>query len=640
MNFKYLAAVVFFVLSNSVMRSQYEVESVLPYSLEQIQKHETEGRFPQRSQAGNRNSLTLPFFDDFSRYSLPTNDPNIPLEWQRWSDNSAYINSTYPISPLTIGVATLDGMKSNGRPYIDTTYYPGIVDVNLPWGPCDSLTSLPINLAGYTDADSVYLMFHYEAGGYGNKPEEDAIFSQGDSLTLEFFTPLNNGEWFRVWQTDVSDITDEFTRVLLHVSDEIYLQDGFRFRFINKGTKMGALDHWHIDYVYLTEDFNQTTFDYEEVAQQYPVNTLLDFDYTAVPWTHFLSNPSFFMKNEFSYYQRNLGPTKNIVTRWNVKHNGVQIKLGDNLVDGQSNDHRELVKTVSTEGFVFNSTDTENSEFEVCVYHDPTDAQLANDTMCYNQKFSNYYAYDDGTAERAYGLESTGGKVAVRFTAEATDTLYGVYMYHIPFMYLADNQTFFLQAWGQGNGAPGGIISENFSFQEPQYFAEGGPNQFAFYRLDEPIEVTGQFYIGWVQQNNVSMNIGLDKNTNANATKLFYQLGGSGTWSSSAVQGSLMMRPVFKSGMPNWIGIEEEAVPLAAIYPNPTKNELNLQLRPDYSNYNAQVTDISGRAMMTEQFNNSGFHSLNISNLAEGVYLLRLTDSTSGKFVVKRFVKE
>lgn len=640
MKIRYFVLVILFAVFSNDFYTQHEVETALPYSLEQIQQHEREMNFRPKQNTGNRNSLSLPFFDDFSRYSLPTNDPNIPASWQRWSDSSAFVNSTFPISPLTIGVATLDGMKSNGRPYIDTTYFPNIHNVNLPWGPCDSLTSLPIDLSGYEAEDNVYLMFHYEAGGYGNKPEASALFSQGDSLTLEFYTPLNNGEWFRVWQTNSPDATNEFFRVLIHITDFIYLQDGFRFRFINKGTKMGAVDHWHIDYVYLTESFDESTFDYEEVAQQYPLNTLLDYDLTAVPWTHFLANSAFFMKNEFSYYQRNLGPTKNIVTRWKVSHNGTIIKVGENLVDGQSNDHRELVKTVSTENFVYNSTDVGSSEFEVCVYHDPTDGQVANDTTCFTQKFANYYAYDDGTAERAYGLESAGGKVAVRFTSEIADTLYGVYMYYLPFMYLADNQSFFLQAWGQGAGVPGNVISENFTFQEPQYFSDGGPNQFAFYRLDEPIEVSGQFYIGWVQQNNVSLNIGLDKNTNANATKLFFQLGGTNTWSTSSIQGSLMMRPVFKSGMPNWIGIEEEAVPLAALYPNPTNNELNLQLSPDYSNYNVQVTDISGRMVLSSQFNNTGFHTINTSDLSEGVYLLRLTEIKTGKTLVRRFVKE
>ncbi len=622
------------------LEAQHEVETVLPYSTEQMMRIQKEREFPKTQPRENRDLLSLPFFDDFSRYSLPTNDPSIPDEWQRWSDQSAYINSTYPISPLTIGVATLDGLRSDGRPYKDTVYFPAINDVNLPWGACDSLTSLGIDLSGLTAEDNVYLMFHYQPGGRGNKPEMDALFSQGDSLTLEFYTPLNNGEWFRVWQTPSSDAVDQFTRVLIHIQDPIYLQEGFKFRFVNWGTKMGALDHWHLDYIYLAEDFDPATFDYEEVAQQYPLNTLLNHNYTAVPWTHFLSNPTYFMKNEFSYYQRNLGPTKNIVTRWKVSHNGTVIKVGQNLVDGQSNDHRELVKTVSTENFVYNSTETESADFDVCVYHDPTDANVSNDTTCFVQHFSNYYAYDDGTAERAYGLTSAGGKVAVRFTAEVPDTLYGVYMYYLPFMYLATNQSFFLHVWGQGNGVPGDLIAENFTFLAPQYYWDG-PNGFVYYPLDEPIAVSGQFYVGWVQQNDVSLNIGLDKNTNANATRLFYQLGGTTTWNTSAIEGSVMIRPVFRAGMPDWVSVDEPNKPNLLIYPNPAKDAITLQLPADVNRYQITITDVYGRTISQELGVSSGTRQIDISSWAKGVYLLRVEGEVARETSwIHRLIKE
>ncbi|MFM7105334.1 MAG: hypothetical protein ACKOW8_07410, partial [Flavobacteriales bacterium] len=97
-----------------------------------------EQRWPQR--AHSRSVLTLPFFDDFSRYSLFTNDSTIPLEWQMWEDRSAYINNTFAESPLTIGVATLDGMAEDGTAYADTLYFPTISESYLEWGTADTLT--------------------------------------------------------------------------------------------------------------------------------------------------------------------------------------------------------------------------------------------------------------------------------------------------------------------------------------------------------------------------------------------------------------------------------------------------------------------------------------------------------------------
>ncbi|MFM9003890.1 MAG: hypothetical protein ACKOSR_00015, partial [Flavobacteriales bacterium] len=131
-----------------------ELESPLRYNPIARQQHEAEMRFAPRAQRGG-GSLPIPFFDDFSRYTLPTSNPNIPVEWQQWSDNAAFINSTFPLNPMTIGVATLDGLASDGTPYSDTLYFPTITEAFLDWGLADLLTSMPINLSGLTPDDSV-----------------------------------------------------------------------------------------------------------------------------------------------------------------------------------------------------------------------------------------------------------------------------------------------------------------------------------------------------------------------------------------------------------------------------------------------------------------------------------------------------
>ena len=49
-----------------------------------------------------------------------------------------------------------------------------------------------------------------------------------------------------------------------------------------------------------------------------------------------------------------------------------------------------------------------------------------NDSIVFHQVFENDFAYDDGTAEKAYALTAAGGKVAVRYALEVPDTLLGV----------------------------------------------------------------------------------------------------------------------------------------------------------------------------------------------------------------------
>ena len=54
--------------------------------------------------------LVLPFFDDFA-YNSKIPDP------ARWVDKNVFINQTMAVDPPSIGVATFDGLNSNGTPY-------------------------------------------------------------------------------------------------------------------------------------------------------------------------------------------------------------------------------------------------------------------------------------------------------------------------------------------------------------------------------------------------------------------------------------------------------------------------------------------------------------------------------------------
>ena len=98
--------------------------------------------------------LSIPFIDDFSYFSTQA-DSNL------WQDNSVFINRNYGINPITIGVATFDGLNRFGRPYnLNLT---GTDSEN-----ADTLTSQQIDLS---DADTAYFMFYYQPQGLGNDPQ-------------------------------------------------------------------------------------------------------------------------------------------------------------------------------------------------------------------------------------------------------------------------------------------------------------------------------------------------------------------------------------------------------------------------------------------------------------------------------------
>ena len=98
------------------------------------------------------NKLTsFPFFDDFSNSNISNNN---------WTDRSILINNSYAINPISLGVATFDGLDSNGFAYD--------ISVTNSWGVADYLTSRGIDLS---NLDSIFLMFYYQPQGVGDFPK-------------------------------------------------------------------------------------------------------------------------------------------------------------------------------------------------------------------------------------------------------------------------------------------------------------------------------------------------------------------------------------------------------------------------------------------------------------------------------------
>ena len=178
-----------------------ETETVIRFDAQRNARAQQELIWKQQGETrGGTASLTLPFFDDFSRYSLPTNDPGVMANWQRWTDTCAFINTGFPIAPPTIGVASLDGLRADGYPY-------NFAD-EFSYGSADTLTSLPIDLSGLSAADQVFLSFFYEGGGLGNSPDA------GDSLIVEFYSPFGAGQWTQVWTSPEVFQTDVIEQIL------------------------------------------------------------------------------------------------------------------------------------------------------------------------------------------------------------------------------------------------------------------------------------------------------------------------------------------------------------------------------------------------------------------------------------------
>ncbi len=601
-------------------------------------RHDSEGL--RRSGAGARGAaLSLPFFDDFSTPSMPGPGFEGYEMYQRWVSGSARITSTYALNAPTIGCATLDGLDRTGYPY-------NFLEVNTP-GWADTLTSMPIALNGYFPESNIHLMFYVEGGGRGNAPDPG-----DDELVLEFKSENDvTGEviWTEVWSTD-SITTETFTRVFVPVNQFQWLDNAFQFRFRNWGALAGNVDLWHLDYILLDDQIDPSTFEVQsEVAIIEPVNSFLR-EFTRMPWNHFSANPVFYMRDSLVIEQRNLSTTQadNIESGFSVAFNGSSdtypspFQNTNVLPEAPFTTPIYLGNNPQGEDFVFDTAVSDTSAvFDVAVWqssigllHTEKVGVPDNDSIIFQQVFDLDFAYDDGTAEKAYALTAAGGKLAMRFALEVPDTLLGLMIHFTPYYSDAGDETFLLRAWADSAGLPGAELGENYQFHTPEYFTDGY-DVFAYYSYDDPIIVEGSIHVGLVQGSEAMLNFGLDKNTNANSGQLHYQLGLGGAWLNSDIEGTVMIRPVMRADLTDsWVGFVE--VPTSQdlrVFPNPVKNGM-LQVEVDDACL-WRLFDSFGRQLLSGNWQAPGIYSLDITRLAPGTYLLTTAEGECTRFIVE-----
>ncbi|MEJ6682006.1 MAG: T9SS type A sorting domain-containing protein [Flavobacteriales bacterium] len=620
MNKTFLAGLMFVLAFTSSMAQ--EIMRPLTMSVEKAEQYQIESRYPKRAMSVSRaNGITLPFIDDFSRYSLSTNNPEIPLDWQMWVDNSARINSSLPINPPTKGVATLDGLDKTGYPYDFSNEF--------SYGSADTLTSCPIDLSSYNVEDSVKLVFYYEGGGLGNAPDFE------DELFVEFLVPNSTPQlWQQVWSTPGVGST-EFQRAFIHVNDELWLEEDFQFRFRNFSTLSGNVDHWHIDYVWMDHDIVDAEFSIVDVSANGNRTTLLQ-GYHSIPWEHYQSATAGFMAPNFPVSFRNLGEDRNISF-------GTEISFEGTLIADFSQQLSTALNGFSTFGQPFSINDNTPNNFsyptdlgDTCatflVKHfcnTTPDINTVNDTLEFEQNFVNYYAYDDGSAEGAYALNEPGSSIAMRFNNLLEDSLVGLLIHFSPFTLNNSNETFLLRVWEDSSGEPGLELEENFELHYPGYYAEGY-DVFEFYEYDEPVHIPlGNFHVGIVQTNNAELNIGYDKSFNANSANLKFKLGPFGSWTQSGVQGSLMIRPVFQSDKElEWDFVDVDEISTGSVefkvYPNPSQSVISSDLF--VYGRNLVIMNSLGVVVKEEIIVSS---QVDISDLSQGVYVSQLLEKGS-----------
>lgn len=587
-----------------------------------------------RLKIGKVDTIHLPFTEDFSRSAIYPDE-------RYWADKEAFINTGFPVNPVTIGVATLDAIDQTGSLYANAGFRSFLAD---------RLTSNVVDL-DYPMGSGIYFSFFYQPGGLGDAPEP------ADSLVLEFYSDQDSS-WHSVWRasyfkedTLVLEITpsDTFTwkpdtfpsllfqQVLIPVNDEKYLNDHFFFRFKNYASliedpdpgEIGNADMWHIDYIRLDKNRNANDVVINDLAFTKPLSSMLN-SYNAMPWIHFASSANAFSK-EYNgrtslWLQnndtRNKGFERTKTFRDMITGQKVSQYAGGDSIRSQSElELKDVLPSSFSDLFSESTEDTAQYELRVILTTDIDDYK-DNDTIVRIQKFHNYYAYDDGTAEVGYGISGQGAinsKVAVQFRTYKIDTLKAVDIFFNKAYNEANKDNFILTVWEGDEDNPGDTL---YSRANLDYIPEFGNslNEFQRYYLDTAVIVRDIFYIGWLQTTNDFLNVGFDLNT-PNNTKNFYNI--SGTWINSKFKGSIMFRPVFGPLFDSPVSVKSIRSAPVLVYPNPADDMLYIKSDILFSREPLCFKIFNIQGMLVEEgISYNG--SIPVSHLPTGMYLLKL----------------
>jgi hypothetical protein len=567
------------------------------------------------------NPLTLPFFEDFSTSSIFP-DP------AKWSDENAFVNNSFGLEPISMGVATLDAIDASGEVY-------GLSALATS---SDELTTQPFDLSPYAGGPQVRLSFFFQAGGRGEAPEKQ------DSLVLEFYSPLSDS-WGRQWYS-VTDTATAFIQAVVLVPQS-YCLNGFRFRFRNytslsasdatggKGALSNA-DVWNLDYIMLNTGPESGHTSINDITLVEPTKGLMDF-YESLPYTH-LNDAQEITRNIMNYLVRNLsaGDSVNVGRSYFVR----------NLPNGNIEYYEEYFSKfppaslfLRSDPFFAPFTRSDNEKegnIEVTGYLiTQADQVKTNDTAKVVLHFDDYYAYDDGTPEYGFGIsgESTSGALlACRFRVYKADTLRAVDMlFNKTRDHYNATLAFQLCVWKDEGGIPGELL-----YMSDETYSPGEDDDMpGFQRFAIPGEIDllisdTSVFVGWKQVSEDFLNLGYDVNRNS-LQRVFVNI--SGDWfnpGSSLKEGTPMIRAVF-GGRETITGTDpENTAAEIRVFPNPASGRVNIKT---VLNFNCSLTDLQGRTVRQEVNN----ESMDVSDLPSGVYILRIVPD-QGTPVIRKLV--
>lgn len=548
-------------------------------------------------------ALSIPFFDDFSTTASAHPDSSF------WMPGSGvYINNTLATTQPSVNMATFDGLNASGVPYSFTS--------QRDRGNSDTLTSQPINLAGLNPADSVYLSFYWLARGLGELPDDN------DTLRLEFLN--QDQQWISVWSTTGPLFDTLFTRQFVAVTEPAFLHGAFQFRFRSYGRVSGPYDTWHIDYLYLNKNRSVKDRYIKDVTVRKPLTPFLK-KYTAMPLKQYRLDPVSATADSTGTDVVNLFNNFNSITyNFSVRDEisgkelqSIKSPEPNFIYEEQTQVKKVPLKPVTVEAGVkalrlkykFALTTTDNNNPTI-----PSVDLTRNDSISARTELSDYYAYDDGTAEYGVRMNQRLGRAVMRFTLSEADTLKGVRLSIVPFIADLTGQSFTIQVYSDKDGVPDQVLAQKAVVIKYPVQRDS----LVTYQFDSPVPLKDAFYVGWVQIGEQPLSVGFDRNSQLGSQHVFVNLG-TGWAQETSLKGSIIIRPFMGGLAGETITGTEPVNNDLFFYPNPGKGTVHWQ-----SSWidKIEVFSVDGKLTRTI-IPESGARSAGLDGLTDGMYIFK-----------------
>jgi len=157
------------------------------------------------------------------------------------------------------------------------------------------------------------------------------------------------------------------------------------------------------------------------------------------------------------------------------------------------------------------------------------------------------------------------------------------------------------------------------------------------YRLEQPVRISGTFYVGTIQTTDDNLNIGLDTYNNS-SSNLLYNV--TGPWIASSIAGALMIRPVIGKPLPLGIPNAMPGKGSMTVYPNPcTTGQVHISIDEPGSlesreNWTITISGLTGQKV----YNSQGTDVADVSGLPSGIYIIEAQNTKTVRHFVSKLV--